>query len=378
MSRPKDLYEILGVAKDASQDDVRKAYLKLAHKYHPDKTGGDKAAEEKLKEVNAAYDILKNPEKRAKYDRFGDQTAGGFEGGGGGPGFEAPFEDFFDMLFGQGGQGGGGRRRSAAQPGNDLEMRISLTLEEAARGTTKKVKFSRQENCTDCSGSGAAPGTKPEPCQQCGGTGQTRVTHGFFSVARTCSVCRGTGKMITKPCRKCNGAGQVKTQRELSVDVPAGVDTGSRLRVSGEGEPGVGGGPRGDLYLAIEIARHEHFQREGVNLYLDVPITITQAALGDTVRVPTLEGEAELRIPAGTQPGTHLRMRGLGLPDLRGYRQGDLIVRVQVEIPQKITKRQREILEEFQQLSDQKTYPLYRRFLDSVRRAAGGSDGGEA
>lgn len=376
MSRPKDLYEILGVARDASQDDVRKAYLKLAHKYHPDKTGGDKAAEEKLKEVNAAYDVLKNPEKRAKYDRFGDQSAGGFEGfgGGGGQGFEAPFEDFFDMLFGQGGQG---RRRSAAQPGNDLEMRITLTLEEAARGTTKKVKFSRQEICGDCSGSGAAPGTKPETCQQCGGTGQTRVTHGFFSVARTCQVCRGTGKMIAKPCRKCNGAGHVKSQRELSVDVPAGVDTGSRLRVSGEGEPGMGGGPRGDLYLAIEIARHEHFQRDGVNLYLDVPITITQAALGDTVRVPTLEGEAELRIPAGTQPGTQLRMRGLGLPDLRGYRQGDLIVRVQVEIPQKITKRQREILEEFQQLSDQKTYPLYRRFLDSFRRATGGGDAEE-
>jgi molecular chaperone DnaJ len=330
-------------------------------------------AEEKLKEVNAAYDILKNPEKRQKYDRFGDQSAGGFEGAGGGQGFEAPFEDFFDMLFGQGGQGG--RRRSSAQPGNDLEMRLVLTLSEAATGVKKKVKFSRHETCGDCSGSGAAPGTKPEACQQCGGSGQVRVTHGFFSVTRTCHVCRGVGKMITKPCRKCNGAGAVKTQRELSVDVPAGVDTGSRLRVSGEGEPGVGGGPRGDLYLAIEIEKHEHFQRDGVNLYLDIPITITQAALGDTVRVPTLDGEAELRIPAGTQPGTQLRMRGLGLPDIRGYRQGDLIVRVQVEIPQKLTKRQRELLEEFQQLSDQKTYPLYRRFIDSL---LGGKGGGES
>lgn len=369
-TRPKDLYEILGVAKDASQDDIRKAYLKLAHKYHPDKTGGDKEAEEKLKEVNAAYDVLKNAEKRAKYDRFGDQSAGGFEGfgGGGGQGFEAPFEDFFDMLFGQGGQGGG-RRRSAAQPGNDLEMRLVLTLKEAATGVTKKVKFSRMDPCGDCSGSGAAPGTKPDVCSQCGGAGQVRVAHGFFSVTRTCPACRGAGKTISKPCRKCNGAGAVKTQRELSVDVPAGVDNGSRLRVSGEGEPGANGGPRGDLYLAIEIAKHEHFQREGVNLYLDIPITITQAALGDAIRVPTLDGEAELRIPAGTQPGTQLRMRGLGLPDLRGYRQGDLIVRIQVEIPQKLTKRQREILEEFQQLSDQKTYPLYRRFLDSFRKS---------
>lgn len=376
MSRPRDLYEILGVARDASQDDIRKAYLKLAHQYHPDKTGGDKAAEEKLKEVNAAYDILKNAEKRAKYDRFGDQSAGGggFEGfgGAGGQGFEAPFEDFFDMLFGQGGQGGGGRRRSAAQPGNDLEMRLVLSLAEAAKGVTKKVKFSRMENCADCSGSGAAPGSKPEVCTQCGGAGQVRVAHGFFSVQRTCPGCRGSGKTISKPCRKCNGAGQVKTQRELSVDVPAGVDTGSRLRVTGEGEPGAGGGPRGDLYLAIEIERHEHFQRDGINLYIDVPITLTQAALGDTVRVPTLDGEAELRVPAGTQPSTQLRLRGLGLPDIRGYRQGDLIVRVQVEVPQKITKRQREILEEFQQLSDQKTYPLYRRFLDSFRRSGEG------
>lgn len=369
MNRPKDLYEILGVARDASQDDIRKAYLKLAHQYHPDKTGGDKAAEEKLKEVNAAYDILKNPEKRAKYDRFGEQGAGGFEGfGGGGQGFEAPFEDFFDMLFGQ---GGGGRRRSAAQPGNDLEMRLVLSLKEAATGATKKIKFNRMESCGDCAGSGAAPGSKPEPCSQCGGQGQVRVAHGFFSVTRTCPACRGAGKTISKPCRKCSGAGAVKQQRELSVDVPAGVDTGSRLRVAGEGEPGSGGGPRGDLYLAIEIERHEHFQREGTNLYLEVPITITQAALGDTIRVPTLDGEAELRIPPGTQPNTQLRMRGLGLPDLRGYRQGDLIVRVAVEIPQKLTKRQREILEEFQQLSDQKTYPLYRRFLDSFRRATG-------
>jgi len=366
MARPKDLYEILGVTKEASQDEIRRAYLKLAHKYHPDKTGGDKEAEERLKEVNAAYDVLKNAEKRAKYDRFGSE-GGGFEGfgGAGGQGFEAPFEDFFDMLFGQGGGGGGRGRRSNIQPGNDLEMRLSISLLEAAKGAKKMVKFARMEHCGDCSGSGAAPGSTPETCKQCGGSGQVRAAHGFFSVTRTCSVCRGAGKMVTKPCRKCSGAGQVRTQRELSLDVPAGVDTGSRLRVTGEGEPGSNGGPRGDLYLLIEVEQHPHFQREGVNLFLDIPITITQAALGDTVRVPTLDGEAELRIPAGTQPGTQLRMRGLGLPDLRGYRQGDLIVRIQVEIPQKLSKRQREILEEFQQVSDQKTYPAYRRFIDS-------------
>jgi molecular chaperone DnaJ len=366
---PTDLYEILGVSRDASQDEIRKAYLKLAHKYHPDKTGGDKAAEDKLKEVNAAYDILKSPDKRRQYDQFGAAGPQGFGGGGaGGAGFEAPFDDFFDMLFGQ----GGGRRRqggSAARPGNDLELRLGITLEEAATGVKKKVRFNRMERCGDCSGSGAAPGSQPETCKQCGGAGQVRITQGFFSVARTCPQCQGKGKTISKPCRKCGGAGQTRGSRELSVDIPAGVDNGSTLRVSGEGEPGQGGGPRGDLYIHLEVAPHELFQRDGTNLHCEIPISFSQAALGATLRVPTLDKEAELKVPAGTQPGTQFRLRGLGLPDLRGYRQGDLIVKVMVEVPTKLGKRQRELIEELDQLSDEADSPLFKQFFDRLKRA---------
>jgi len=371
-----DLYETLGVARSATQDEIRKAYLKLAHKYHPDKTGGDKEAEMRLKEINAAYDTLKNPEKRKQYDRFGTDGpnpfggggfggAGGFGGGGGG-GQESPFDDFFDVLFGQG--GGARRARSNVQPGNDLELRLRLSLKEAATGAKKTVRFARMENCGDCKGTGAAPGAKPEPCTQCGGAGQVRAAHGFFSVTRTCPACRGQGTTISKPCRSCNGAGQTKGTREVSIDVPAGVDTGTRLRVSGEGEPGLNGGPRGDLYVFLEVEDHDHFRREGNNLHLDAPVSITQAALGATIRVPTLDGEADLKVPAGTQSGTVLRLRNQGLPDLRGYQHGDLLVRIQVETPTKLSKRQRELLEEFQESCDNKTYPLYKRFLDSFKK----------
>jgi len=364
----KDLYEILGVSREASQDEVRKAYLKLAHKYHPDKTGGDKAAEEKLKEVNGAYEVLKNPEKRAQYDRFGNTEGMGGFGGFGGDAGGAPFEDFFDMLFGQGGRSR--QRGSAAQPGNDLELRLGITLHDAAFGAKKEVRFPRNENCRECGGSGAAPGSQPTTCAQCHGAGQVRAAHGVFSVTRTCPGCNGAGVAISNPCRKCGGAGQVRSTRELNIDVPPGVDTGSRLRVSGEGEPGLRGGPRGDLYIYLEVEPHAFFQRDGTTLLCEVPISFTQAALGDTVRVPTLDGEAELKIPAGTQTGAQFRLRGLGLPDIRGYRQGDQIVQVAVETPTNLNKRQKELLQEFQEVSDQSTYPLYRRFLDAIKRVA--------
>jgi len=374
MPQAPDLYEVLGVSRGASQDEIRKAYLKLAHKYHPDKTGGDKESEQKLKEINAAYDILKNPEKREKYDRFGSTEAGGgpfgggnpFGGGMGGEGFEAPFDDFFDMLFGQ----QGGRRRrggaSAAQPGNDLELRLSITLKEAAKGTKKKVRFNRNESCAACNGSGAAKGSTAETCTDCGGAGQVRAAHGFFSVTRTCPRCGGQGKIITNPCSSCRGTGQTKQNREVSVDIPAGVDSGTQLRVTGEGESGRNGGPRGDLYIAIMVEQDERFERDGNTISCEVPISITQAALGDShVRVPTITGEAEIKVPAGTQSGTQFRLRGLGMPDLRGYGTGDLLVKVVVETPTKLSKRQKELLNEFQELSDQKTYPLHRRFLDT-------------
>jgi len=383
MTDQRDLYEILGVARGASDEEIRRAYLKLAHKYHPDKTGGDKQAEEKLKEINAAYDILKNPDKRKQYDTYGHMGegmgpggfrggfgdfAGGFTGGfSGSTGFESPFEDIFDMFFGR---SGGGGRRQAARQGNDLEYRISVTLEEAAFGTKKNIRFARAETCSDCSGSGAAPGTQPETCPTCRGSGQVRATQGFFSITQTCQRCRGAGRIVGKPCARCSGNGRVRIQREISVDIPAGVDTGVTLRVAGEGEPGEGGGPRGDLHIYIEVKPHEIFARDGVDITCEVPVSFPQAALGATVRVPTLRGDADLKVPPGTQTGALLRLRGLGMPDLRGYRQGDQVVRIVVEVPNKLTRRQREILAEFDKESDAKTYPLYRRFMDRLRKAA--------
>ena len=374
MTTQRDPYEVLGVSRGATADDIRKSYLKLAHKYHPDKTGGDKAAEDKLKEINASYDILKNPDKRKQYDRFGHmgETFTGASPGGApsGAGFESPFEDLFDMFFDR--SGGRGRRRPTAMRGHDLEYRIAITLREAATGISRSIDFARMENCADCSGTGAAPGSQPETCSRCQGSGQVRMAHGFFSVTQTCHTCRGTGRTISKPCGRCSGAGQVRSKRELSVDIPAGVDTGSRLRVAGEGEPGEGGGPRGDLYIAIEVKADDIFVRDGNSIICEFPVSFTQAALGATVRVPTLKGEAHLKIPAGTQSGAALRLRKMGMPDVRGYGQGDQIVRVIVEIPSKLNRKQRELLQEFETLSDAKSYPLYRRFMERLKKFQGG------
>lgn len=377
MPQQRDLYEILGVNREASDDEIRKAYLKLAHKYHPDKTGGDKAAEEKLKEVNAAYDILKNSEKRSQYDRFGTEGPGGFGGGNpfsggfeGGGGFEAPFEDLFDMLFGGAGRRGG-TGRHAAQPGRDIETRLRITLREAALGCKKEVRFDRLEVCNDCHGSGAAAGTKPETCQNCHGSGQVRMSQGFFSVTRTCPRCRGTGNVVSSPCRRCSGQGRIRSHRDLSVDIPAGVDSGARLRLSGEGEPGEGAAPRGDLYIFIEVEKDDVFERDGTTILCEIPIGFVQAALGATIRVPTLTGEADLRIPPGAQSGALFRLRGLGVPEIHGYRQGDQIVRIHVETPEKLSRRQRELLEEFEKESNAKTYPLHQRFMDKIRKLRG-------
>ena len=361
-----DLYELLGVPRKSSQDEIRKAYLKLAHKYHPDKTGGDKAAEEKLKEVNAAYHVLKDPEKRSQYDQFGTTdgsnpfTGGGFSGGGPG-GFEAPFEDLFDMFFGQGG-GSARHRQSAVRPGSDLEYTMQITLKEAAFGTHKKIRFSRKENCSDCSGSGAAPGSRPDICPGCRGAGQVRSSQGLFSIARACPQCRGAGKIIAKPCHSCGGVGLKKAKRELSVDIPAGIDSGQRLHYTGEGEGGAGGGPRGDLYVRIHVQPHQLFEREGTTLFCEVPISFTEAALGATLRVPTLNGHIDLKVPAGTQSGDKLRLRGQGLPEVRGYYQGDQIAQVVVETPKKSSRRQKELLKELQDSYDERAHPLRKKF----------------
>ena len=375
MPTSTDLYEILGVSRSASQDEIRKAYLKLAHKYHPDKTGGDKAAEDKLKEINAAYDTLKNPEKRKQYDQFGSTDGQPFSGFGQGFGQgsgndfgESPFGDLFDMLFGQGGRPGQ-RGASRPQPGHDLEYELTITLAEVAQGCKKTISFSRLETCNDCGGRGAAKGSSPETCPQCRGAGQVRMAHGVFSMSQTCPRCRGTGKIISNPCRSCNGTGQVKGKRELSIDIPAGVESGNRLRISGEGEAGRMGGPRGDLYIRIGVAHHDLFERSGTDLLCIVPITFAQAALGATIRVPTISGMADLKVPAGTQTGTQLRLRGHGLPDMRGYRQGDQLVIVRVETPVKLTRRQKELLEEFEELSNNRTYPDNNAFKNHLKKA---------
>ncbi|MEK7793867.1 MAG: molecular chaperone DnaJ [Candidatus Hydrogenedentota bacterium] len=371
----KDFYDILGVTRAATQDEVRSAYRKLAHKYHPDKTGGDKPAEDKLKEINEAYDVLKNKEKRAQYDQFGQAGPGvpggagqgGFGGFGGGFSQGSPFEDIFESFFG--GQPRGGAAK--ASRGADLEYRVKITLRDAAFGTKTRIRFTRKEVCGDCQGAGAAKGTTRETCQQCQGAGQVRMSQGFFSIARTCPVCQGAGQIVKDPCRKCHGSGAVNAEREINVDVPPGVDTGSRLCLQGEGEPGHGGGGRGDLYIFVEVQPDAVFKREGTNIVCEFPISFPQAILGATVRVPTLDGEADLKIPAGTQSGTAFKLRGLGVPDLRGYRRGDEFVEVHVETPAKITKEQRELIKRFEELSEEHSYPLHKRFMDKIRGSFG-------
>ena len=388
MPKQKDYYEILGVSRDASPEDIRKAYLKLAHRYHPDKTGGNKEDENKLKEINEAYDVLKNPKKRAEYDRFGEGGSPFGGGGGGSAGFDPrdfagfggqgadfgegePFEDLFDVLFGRGGAGAG-RRRGGPARGRDLEVRLRISLREAASGAKKKIQVNRREACSECNGSGAAPGSEPQRCPDCGGAGQIRRAQGFFSVTQTCPKCRGQGRIVSKPCKRCKGNGKMAAEREISVDIPAGVDTGSRLRVPNEGEAGDGGGPRGDLYIYVEVEPHEVFEREGNDLVCEAPISFAQAALGATIRVPTLSGEAELKVPAGTQSGTMFRLRGQGLPDLRGYHKGDLYVKVQVETPTKLSREQRDLLKQFEESTSSASYPLHKRFVEKIKRTLGG------
>jgi len=359
----KDFYEILGVARGASEDEIRKSYRKLAHKYHPDKTGGDKKAETKLKGINAAYDVLKNKDKREKYDRFGAE--GQQFGGSGDFGGASPLDDIFDAFFSGTGRSRGGAR--AASPGHDLEYRTSITLREAAFGTEKKVRFTRHENCPECDGSGAAKGTSQESCSQCGGVGQVRMAQGFFSVTRECPRCRGIGHVISSPCHSCRGRGLVEVDRELSIDIPPGVDSGSRIRVRGEGEPGRNNGPRGDLYLFIEVEPDNVFTRNDNDVLCQLPLDFPQATLGATVRVPTLRGDAELKIPPGTQSGTVFKLRGMGVPDVRGYKTGDQLVSIQVETPTKLSREQTDLIKKFQELSTAKTYPLKRRFMDKLK-----------
>lgn len=344
----RDYYEILGIQKNASESEIKKAYRRMAQKYHPDRNPDDEEAAEKFREAKEAYEILSDAQKRAAYDQFGhagvEGGPGGGPGGGAGPDFSDIFSDVFGDIFG-GGRGGGGRSR--AFRGADLRYNLELTLEEAVRGTEEKIQIPTQVDCTTCKGTGQKDGTKADTCPTCRGHGDVRVQQGFFSIQQTCPRCGGDGTIVTNPCGNCRGRGKVEDRKNLNVRIPAGVDTGDRIRLSGEGEPGDRGGPPGDLYVQVVVKEHELFERDGAHLRCEIPVDIVTATLGGEVEVPTLDGRVNLRIPAGTQSGQSLRLRGKGVKPVRGNREGDLICKVQVETPVNLNKRQKELLQAF-------------------------------
>ena len=347
----RDYYEILGVPRGASEQQIKSAYRKLALQNHPDRNPGDKQAEERFKEAAEAYAILADAEKRQLYDRFGH--AGVSAGAGAGAGFDPTiFADFSDIfaglgdVFGFGDMFGSRRRRGGPQRGADLRYDLEITFEESARGAETSIQIPREETCETCSGSGAAPGTSAETCSQCRGSGQLRYQQGFLTVARPCPNCRGTGKTIAKPCTACRGAGRIGRERKLTVKIPAGISTGQRLRLYGEGEHGTAGGPPGDLYVVVHVQEHSFFHREDDDLYCELPMSFPTLALGGAVTVPTLDGREDLHIPAGTQPGARFRLRGKGMPNVSGRGHGDLHVIARVSVPKKLNKEQKQLLEE--------------------------------
>jgi molecular chaperone DnaJ len=368
----RDYYEVLGVARTASDEELKKAYRKLAVKLHPDKNPTDRhAAEERFKELVEAYQVLCDAERRAAYDRFGHAAfehgaaPGGFDMG---AGFEDILGDLFGDFFGTG-RGRGGRGR--ARRGQDLRYDLEIAFEEAAFGCEKTISVPRMVGCETCGGRGAKPGTQPKTCPQCRGSGQVRFQQGFFSIAKTCGHCNGQGSIIASPCSDCGGSGALRRTTQLSIKIPAGVDSGSRLKLRSEGEAGTGGGPAGDLYVVLQVREHALFVREGADVVCDVPVSFVQAALGAELEVPTLDGPAKVKMPAGTQSGQVFRLKGKGIRDLNGYGRGDEVVRVLVETPKKLTPRQRELLEEFARLSGEEVHPLSKSFLDKVKSMLG-------
>ncbi|WP_120511532.1 molecular chaperone DnaJ [Photobacterium salinisoli] len=372
----RDFYEVLGVGRDASERDIKKAYKRLAMKYHPDRNPGDDTAADKFKEVKTAYEILTDPQKKAAYDQYGHAAfeQGGMGGGGGGFGGGADFSDIFGDVFGDifggGGRRGGGQHR--AQRGADLRYNMELTLEEAVRGCTKEIRVPTLVNCDTCEGSGAKKGSSPTTCGTCHGAGQVQMRQGFFAVQQTCPHCHGRGKIITDPCGKCHGQGRVQETKTLSVKIPAGVDTGDRIRLTGEGEAGEFGAPAGDLYVQVHVQKHAIFERDGNNLYCEVPVSFTMAALGGEVEVPTLDGRVSLKVPTETQTGRMFRMRGKGVKSVRGGAVGDLICKLVVETPVNLSTRQKELLQEFENTlagSDAKKHkPRSEGFFDGVKK----------
>jgi molecular chaperone DnaJ len=372
-SAKRDYYEVLGVSRDADEDAIKKAYRRLAMKHHPDRNP-DKGAEEKFKEAKEAYEVLSDAEKRASYDRYGhagvsNSAAGaGFAGAGFG-GFAEAFGDIFGDIFGQ-----NRNSRSSVYRGADLRYNLEITLEHAARGTETKIRIPTWDTCEPCAGTGAKPGSKPVTCSTCHGNGQVRMQQGIFSIQQTCPRCHGTGKIIPDPCPSCQGAGRVKKQKTLSVKIPAGVDEGDRIRLAGEGEAGMNGGPPGDLYVQIAVKPHAVFQRDGDDLHCEMPVMFTTAALGGELSVPTLEGSATLRIPAETQTGKIFRLRGKGIKGVRSQVQGDLLCHLVIETPVHLTERQEELLREFETLSAKdrdRHNPRAKSWMDKVKEFFG-------
>ncbi len=359
----KDYYSILGVSRDASQEEIKKAFRRLARQYHPDLNPGNKEAEEKFKEINEAYACLSDPVKRANYDRYG--TA---EGVSTGFGYETytNFTDIFEDIF-EGFFGSFGFRKNRSKKGADLRYDITITLEEAAKGVEKEIKFFRWEICETCNGSGIKPGSEPIICSSCGGTGYIRYNQGFFSVSKTCSKCGGTGRIIKEPCLDCSGNGKVRIERELKIKIPPGVDTGTKLKVTEEGEIGEFGGPRGDLYIYVNVKEHEFFKREGINLYCSIPISFVRAVFGGEVEVPTIDGKAKIEIPPGTPSGRVFKLRGKGLPRVGGTHKGDQIVTVYIDVPKKLNERQRELLEEFARVSGEEIRKTSKGLKDKIK-----------
>ncbi|HEX7074833.1 MAG TPA: molecular chaperone DnaJ [Hyphomicrobiaceae bacterium] len=366
----RDYYEVLGVSRNASEQELKSAFRRLAKECHPDHNSGDKSAEQRFKEIAEAYETLKDPQKRAAYDQFGHAAfdGGGRGAGGFGPDFAASMSDIFDDLFGEFMGGRRGRQRSGRERGADLRYNLEITLSEAYTGKTAQIRVPSSVACEKCSGSGAKPGTKPSSCPTCAGFGKVRASQGFFTIERTCPTCQGRGEVIDDPCPACSGSGRVMRERTLSVNIPAGVEDGTRIRLAGEGEAGLRGGPAGDLYIFLSIKPDEFFQRDGADIFCMVPISMCTAALGGQIEVPTVDGSVtRVKIPEGTESGKQFRLKNKGMPVLRSKSYGDMYIQVQVETPKNLTRRQRELLEEFERESHKDTSPESAGFFSRVK-----------